>query len=135
MRPIGILLVDDNPEFLETAARFLMAETYFNVLGRARSGPDALEQSNQLKPDLVVMDLAMPGMSGLETTRHLKAIPDPPVVIILTLYDNAEYRAAAAAVGADGFVPKSEFGTDLQPLIHALFNGMGSNPSVSTTQR
>ncbi|MCP4516579.1 MAG: response regulator transcription factor, partial [Delftia sp.] len=71
--------------------------------------------------DLVLMDLAMPGMSGLEATRQIKARPSGPRVIILTLYDSPEYRAAAQELGADGFVIKSEFFDQLQPAIHTLF--------------
>jgi DNA-binding NarL/FixJ family response regulator len=118
---VHVLLVDDNLEFLETAARFLSAVPHVEIVGHALSGRDALEQVALLHPDLVLMDLAMPEMNGLEAARHIKAQPDAPRVIILTLYDNPEYRAVAGAVGADGFVAKSEFGTQLLPLIHKPF--------------
>jgi DNA-binding NarL/FixJ family response regulator len=118
---VHILLVDDNPEFLETAARFLSAGPYIEIVGRALSGRDALEQVALLRPNLVLMDLAMPEMNGLEATRRIKAQPDAPHVVILTLYDNPEYRTVAEAAGADGLVAKSEFGTQLLPLIHKLF--------------
>jgi DNA-binding NarL/FixJ family response regulator len=119
--PVHVLLVDDNPEFLETAARFLSVGAHIEIVGRALSGRDALEQVALLHPDLVLMDLVMPEMNGLETTRHIKAQPGAPRVVILTLRDNPEYRVVAEAVGADGFVAKSEFGTQLLPLIHKLF--------------
>ncbi len=61
-------------------------------------------------------------MNGLEATHHIKGCPSTPSIVILTLYDNAEYRAAALAAGADGYVTKSEFGTTLLPLIHTLFD-------------
>jgi DNA-binding NarL/FixJ family response regulator len=66
------------------------------------------------------MDLTMPEMNGLEATRQLKARADEPRIIILTLHDNSEYRAAAAAASADGFVTKSELGMQLVPMIHHL---------------
>src|SRR5207244_5806865 len=100
---------------------FLAGEPEVEVVGRASSGRGALEQVPLLKPDLVLMDLTMPGMNGLEATRRLKARPDGPRVILLTLHDNPEYRAAAAAVQADGFVSKSDLGLHLLPLIHNLF--------------
>lgn len=74
-----------------------------------------------MKPDLVLVDLAMRGMNGLETTKALKALPDPPFVTILTLHDNPEYRQAAKSVNADSFISKSELGNLFPALIQALF--------------
>jgi NarL family two-component system response regulator LiaR len=120
LTPLRILLVDDNVQFLDVAARTLAAVPAIEVVGRALSGREALEQVSQLQPDLVLMDVAMPNMNGLEATRHIKARPDAPRVVMLTLHDAPEYRAAAAAVGADDFVSKAEFHARVLPLIHAL---------------
>jgi DNA-binding NarL/FixJ family response regulator len=122
MLPIRILLVDDSPEFLESAARFLSADSQIEIVGRALSGAEAMAQVARIHPDLVLMDWGMPGMSGLEATHHLKVRPDAPSIVILTVYDDAEYRAAARAMGADGYVAKSEIGTELLPAIHTLFD-------------
>jgi DNA-binding NarL/FixJ family response regulator len=119
--PRRVLLVDDNAEFLDSASHFLDTDPGLKIVGRASSGLGALEQVPVLKPDLVLMDLTMPGMNGLEATRELKSQPDGPRVIILTLHDNPEYRAAAAAVQADGFVTKTELDLQLLPMIHQLF--------------
>lgn len=121
MSPVRILLVDDSLAFLESATRFLQGDERTEIIGRVLSGREALEQVTQLHPDLVLMDLAMPGMSGLEATSLIKASPNAPCVVILTLNDSNEYRKAATAAGADGFVTKSEFGTELLPLIETLF--------------
>jgi len=115
-----ILLVDDSVEFLDVAARILSADSIVEIVGRAQSGYEALRRVNELRPDLVLMDLAMPGMNGLEATRLIKEDPLGPKVVILTLHDNREYRTVAEALGADGFVSKSELGTQLQPLIQKL---------------
>lgn len=120
MPHIRIFLVDDNLEFLEAATNFLKTDPQLEVVGQATSGHEALEQVGWLQPDLVLMDLTMPDMSGLEATRQLKSQPNAPRVAILTLHDNPEYRTRAEMVHADGFVPKSEVGTQLLPLIHAL---------------
>jgi DNA-binding NarL/FixJ family response regulator len=72
-------------------------------------------------PNLLVVDLALPEVNGLALTRTLKARPQPPKIIVVSLYDNAAYRAAAQAAGADGFLGKSDLGTDLQAAIAALF--------------
>lgn len=121
MAPLRILLVDDSAEFLESAARLLMLHQDLTVVGRAVSGSSALEQLALLNPDLVLMDLAMPGMNGLETTRQIKALPAPPCVVIMTLYDLAEYRAAARDALADGFIAKSSIRSQLLPMLASLF--------------
>jgi DNA-binding NarL/FixJ family response regulator len=120
MPPLRILLVDDSLAFLESATRFLAIDRELKIVGRVLSGEDALEQVPQLCPDLVLMDMSMPGINGLEATRQIKARPSAPYVVVLTLNDGSEYRTAALAVGADGFVTKSEIGTALLPLIHSL---------------
>lgn len=119
--PLRILLVDDSPEFLESAARWLDTDPRIEVAGRMLSGRAVVEQVSRLRPDLVLMDIAMPDVTGLEATRLLKMLPDPPSIVILTLHDTPEYRAAARAVGADGFVNKIEFATQLLPLLCVLF--------------
>jgi DNA-binding NarL/FixJ family response regulator len=70
------------------------------------------------------MDLAMPEMNGLEATRQIKALSNPPQIILVAMYDNPEYRSASKAVHADGFIPKSEFGEQLFPLIQLLFENL-----------
>jgi DNA-binding NarL/FixJ family response regulator len=118
---VRTLLVDDSPEFLGAAARFLATDPQIEIVGSALSARQAIEEAARLQPDLVLMDVAMPEMNGFAATRHIKGRPNPPRIIVLTLYDNEEYRAQAKAAGADGFVAKSEFGTQLLPLIHTLY--------------
>ena len=120
--PIRIILVDDNPEFLHAAANFLAANPQVEIVGQAASGREAVEQVTRLQPDVVIMDMVMPTMNGLKATQQIKAQAQPPYVIILTLYDDPEYRAEAQRVNADGFIPKSDFGSRLLPLIHTLCN-------------
>ena len=133
--PARILLVDDSPHFIESAKRFLADELGINVVGSALSGAVALEQIAQLRPDLVLMDVAMPGMDGLETTQRIKAHTDPPKVIILTLYDTPKYREAAQLAGADGFVPKADFGEKLLPLIYSLLPALARSDRPPVRQQ
>jgi two-component system, chemotaxis family, chemotaxis protein CheY len=120
MNHIRTFLVDDSADFLESAAQFLAADPQIEIVGRSLSGSEAVAEVAVLRPDLVIMDLAMPGVNGLEATRAMKAQARSPQVIILTLYDAPEYREAATAVGADAFLPKSEFGEQLVAMIHEL---------------
>ena len=117
MEPISVLLVDNSPEFLQVAAAFLSVNPEVAVVGNARSGEEGLRLTAELRPDLVLMDLIMPGMNGLKATKMIKRQVTPPKVIILTLYDIPEYRAAAAAAGADGFLDKAKFTEGLLPLM------------------
>jgi DNA-binding NarL/FixJ family response regulator len=118
---IRVLLVDDEPDFLRSIRRFLEVDPYLKVVGSALSGREALEEIDRLQPDLVLMDIAMPAMSGLETTRQIKTRPGSPRVVLMTLYDDAAYRTAAEAIRADGFVSKTDVGVELLPFAHALF--------------
>lgn len=117
---IRVLIVDDSPQFLKAARMILSEDPALDVVGGTCSGADAVDLVSRLHPDVVLMDLAMPLMNGLEATRHIKAAQRSPIVIVLTLHDNLEYRNTATAAGADGFVPKSEAGTQLPALIHTL---------------
>lgn len=121
MKPIRTLLVDDSPEFLKSVARFLVAQSRVDVIGQAHSASEALELVSRLQPDLVLMDLRMPGLNGLEATRRLKASVEPPRVIILTLYDTSQYCQAANEAGADGYLPKPDLTAQLMPLIDQMF--------------
>jgi len=91
------------------------------LVGCSLTGAEAIEQTKFLAPDLVLMDIAMPDMNGLDATRRIKELENPPRVIILTLHDNLEYRMASQAAHADGYIAKSEFGAELLPQIHLLF--------------
>lgn len=118
MQTINTLLVDDNATFLEAAARFL--EGHLKIVGRARSGTEALEAVATLRPQLVVMDVSMPGMDGFEATRLLKRQGVAPLIVLVSIHDSDEAQAAAQAVQADGFVPKDRFCSHLMPLLKTL---------------
>ena len=125
MRKIKILLVDDSEQFLQSTTAFLSQCPSVEVIGTATSGKDAIKKVQELRPDLVLMDIAMPGMNGIEATQRIKAKPGGPKIIILTIHDDAEYRSAAKDAGADGFVRKSNLLTHLLPLLDTLFAESG----------
>ncbi len=119
--PIRVMLVDDNLDFLRSAKNFLKLIPTLQLICSVTTGQEALDQIPTLKPNLVLMDWAMPEMSGLETTRQIKARKDAPRVVILTMYDFPQYRKAAQSAGADGFISKSDWIDQLIPIIQHLF--------------
>ena len=90
------------------------------IVGEAHDGVHALEMGRQLAPDLVLLDIVMPGMSGLEVARAMKAWPSAPKILFLSLHDNIFYRAAARELGCLGLVGKANFVMELLPLIAGM---------------
>jgi DNA-binding NarL/FixJ family response regulator len=117
---LRILLVDDNKVFLTAVSKFLARLPGADVVAQAQNGPDALHMAAQLQPDLVLLDIAMPGMDGLEVVRAMQAWPRPPCRVLLSMHDGAGYRAAALEAGAMALVGKGDFVADLLPIIESL---------------
>lgn len=122
MPALRVLLVDDSPVFLDAAAKLLAREAGIQVIGQATSGAEAVAQVVVLKPQLVVMDWEMPGMNGLEALKIIKALPDPPRVVLVSLHDFAAYRAAAEAHGADGFWDKKDLCGHVPAMLARAFS-------------
>lgn len=121
---LKVLLVDDSQPFLQAVQRFLDTLPDVDVVGCAHDGHEALAQAERLRPDLVLLDVVMPGMDGFEVARALKAKPSPPRIVILSLHDDGAYRASARLHGAEAFVCKDNFTIELIPiLIQTLFAG------------
>ena len=120
--PLRILLVDDSWAFLGSAEHFLSMEPGLQIIGCVSSGQEAIEQIALLKPDLVLMDVAMPDMNGLTAARKIKALPRGPRLVLMSVHDYPAYRTEAERVGADGFLGKADFGRQLVPLICRMFN-------------
>jgi DNA-binding NarL/FixJ family response regulator len=103
---ISVLLVDDNALFRDGVAEILRADGRFEVVGHASRGDEAIAEANRLHPDLVLMDLRMPGMNGVEAIRGIRA-HDPALPIgVLTIFETAETVQSALDAGASGYVIK-----------------------------
>jgi DNA-binding NarL/FixJ family response regulator len=103
---IRVLLVDDQALVRDGFRMILELDDEIEVVGEAEDGKAALAAVAKLRPDLVLMDIRMPGLDGLETTRRLMLQPDPPKVLVLTTYDADEYVYDAMKAGASGFLLK-----------------------------
>ena len=112
-KPIRILLVDDSPHFLEAARDFLHLHEALEVAGTATEGQEALEQAQQMQPDVILLDLNLGTLSGLELIPVFKSYIPAAKIIVLTIMNDEAYRAATLQAGADAFVHKTEMSKTL----------------------
>jgi DNA-binding NarL/FixJ family response regulator len=123
---VTVLAVDDQAVFRRTARSLIAATAGFEQVGEAASGPEALELAEVLQPDLMLVDIAMPGMDGIETARRLAGV-DPDGVVVLISVD--ELPASAASAGAAAYVRKQDLSTrTLRELWSA--HGGGDDQSI-----
>jgi DNA-binding NarL/FixJ family response regulator len=120
------LIVEDNPLFRQTIADILATQFPFMVLEEADNGKTALEKIEDAPPDLVFMDIKLPGENGLHLTEHIKREHPEIVVAVLTSYDWPEYRDAAYKFGANYFIMKgSSTKKEIVELIETIFADLG----------
>ena len=119
---VTTLLVDDHA-VLRAGLRLLLEASEIAVVGEASSGEEAVEKARALQPDIVIMDLAMPGMDGIRATRRITELGLGTKVLVLTIHDEDEYLVPALNAGAAGFLNKSVADTDLLGAIEALKRG------------
>jgi DNA-binding NarL/FixJ family response regulator len=104
---ITVLIVDDHPSFRASAKTLLESEGY-EVVGEAENGETAVHAARKLQPDLVLLDVQLPGMNGFVVANQLRKLEDPPVVILTSSRDGADYGRCIGECGAHGFVPKAD---------------------------
>ena len=109
---VRVLIVDDQEPFRLAARMVVELTDGFEVVGEAETGEDSVTMAADLHPDLVLMDVNLPGINGLDATREILTASDTVVVLLLSTYEAAEYAPRAAECGAAAYIPKSEFGPD-----------------------
>ncbi|TDC12721.1 response regulator transcription factor, partial [Streptomyces sp. 8K308] len=120
-----VLLVDDQP-LVRTALRMVIAEAAdLAVVGEAAGGAEAVRLAERLAPDVVVMDIRMPGMDGIEATRRITTGPSPAHVIVLTTFDDDDYVYGALRAGAAGFLVKDMALDDILDAVRVVAAGDG----------
>lgn len=123
MKKIAVLIVDDHTLVRDGIRSLLALTADIEIVGEAADGREALEKVRQLLPDIVLMDLAMPIMGGLEATRRIRREFPATKVLALTQYDDSEYVIPVIEAGARGFVTKMSSSSELASAIQAVYKG------------
>ena len=126
-----VLVVDDHTVIRRGIQSILRAWPDWEVSGEAASGEEAIELTRNLKPDIVLMDISMPGIGGLEATRLIRKICPEAKVLLLTLYDSLEWVETALRAGARGYLLKSDSEGELMRALNIVAgNGVYTSPSL-----
>ena len=133
MKKIRVLIVDDHTLVRDGIKALLALATDIEVVGEAANGMEALEKVKECAPDVVLMDLAMPIMGGLEATRRIRKESTGTKVLALTQYDDADYVVPVIEAGAQGFITKMSAFSELATAIQAVYRGESYlSPSAAT---
>jgi DNA-binding NarL/FixJ family response regulator len=123
MAPIRVLLVDDHVLFREGLAGILSTQPDMEVIGEANDGLEAIIKARELKPDLILMDIQMPDIDGLEATRVIKKELPDTIIVVLTVRDDEEKLFAAIRYGAQGYLLKSIRGHEMLEMLYGALRG------------
>ena len=124
---VRILLADDHALVRRGLRLILDAEPDLRVIGEASDGAEAVQRAEADRPDLVILDISMPRLTGLQAARRIASLPDPPRVLMLTMHDNEQYLFEALKAGASGYVLKSVADRD---LVAACRAALRDEPSI-----
>src|SRR6267142_1267486 len=123
MPKIKCLLVDDHTLFRPGVRRLLETESDFEVVGESPDAGDAVEKARELRPDIVLMDIGMPGLSSFEAARHVRKNRPETKVLFLTMYEDEDYLVQCLEVGAAGYVLKDTPAPQLVTAIRDVYKG------------
>ncbi len=123
MNKIKILMVDDHAIMRDGIRALFGLYDDLEIVGEVSEGKEAIEKARELVPDVVIMDIAMPGMDGLEAARRIRKKNPKVKVLVLTQHDNREYILSAIKAGAAGYVPKRAVGSELVSALRAVHMG------------
>jgi DNA-binding NarL/FixJ family response regulator len=123
MPKIKCLLVDDHTLFRQGVRRLLESESDFEVVGEAADGGEAVEKARELRPDIVLMDIGMPGLSSFESARQIKKNRIETKILFLTMYEDEDYLVQCLEVGASGYVLKDTPAPQLLTAVKDVYKG------------
>ena len=120
---LKVLIVDDHPLLREALRRALDGKRDMEIVAEAGDGEEAVKLTSELKPDVVIMDIVMPKLNGIEATKKIKEVTPNTAVLILTAYNDEEYILGLLDAGAAGYLLKSARGSDLVEAVRAIQAG------------
>jgi two-component system response regulator NreC len=123
MKKIRLMLVDDHEVVRVGLKNFLQTQEDFDVVAEASDGEEAVTRAMATHPDVILMDITMPGVDGLEATRRLRVLCPKCLILALTVHDDKQYFMQMLAAGASGYITKQAAGDDLIAAIHAISTG------------
>lgn len=123
MERIRLLLAEDHALVREGTREILERDPSLRVLGEAEDGPSAIAMAEELQPDMVLVDLDLPILNGIEVIRRIRAKPGGPLALVLSAYDDEDYVIAALSAGATGYLLKTAHAGELLAAIHAAARG------------
>jgi DNA-binding NarL/FixJ family response regulator len=129
---VRVLIVDDHAGFRKAIRRFLESNPNVSVCGEAANGLQAIEMARELQPDVILMDITMDGLNGLDATRVIRSELPKAKVVILSQHDSPHMFAAAMKAGANAYVTKSQATLCLFPAIEAVMKGEAFGPCPGT---
>ena len=132
--PIRVVIADDHAIVREGIRQVLDGTEGIAVVGEARNGLEAIEQAQLLVPDVVVLDVSMPGQSGLEVAKQLKRALPATRVLMLSVYDNTEFVLEAVRAGADGYLLKDSSPSELRAAIRTVMAGESAFSAAAARQ-
>lgn len=131
--PIRVVIADDHAVFREGTRGILSRDPDLEVVGEAADGLEALDMVDRLRPNVALVDIAMPGLNGIEVTRRIKQSQPAIAVVALTVHDEDPYVIAVLEAGASGYLLKDVHGSELIQAVHAVHGGQSVlHPALAT---
>lgn len=122
MPKADVLLADDNPAMLDHVSHLLRTDNQYNVVGAFNKGADVLREHGRLRPDVIVLDISMDLLSGIDVAQHLREEGCHAKIVFLTVHEDFDFLNAAISAGGSAYVVKSRLSTDLIPAITAVLS-------------
>lgn len=117
---LQILVIDDNDEFRTELTEYIKHQPGVHVVGEGRDGREAISLAQTLQPDIILLDISMPGVGGIAAARKIKEESPHSKIVFITIHEEQTYHTLASMIGVDGFICKNNLKQELPPILKAL---------------